>query len=124
MIAGDTSTLIAYLAGGQGEDIDTLDRALALGELCLPPAVVTELLSGAGTPARVERVVSDLMLLAPTDGYWQRAGQLRAVVRARGHRALLADALICQSCLDYDVALITRDADFRIFARVGGLRLA
>ncbi len=37
---------------------------------------------------------------------------------------LLADALIAQSCIDHDVRLVTRDADFRHFARLGGLRLA
>ncbi len=34
----------------------------------------------------------------------------------------MADALIAQSCLDHDVALVTRDRDFRNFARAAGLR--
>ena len=123
MIAGDTSSLIEYLAGGKGPDIDAIDRALALGELCISPVVITELLSSGDAPVRLERVISNLNVLHPMDGYWQRAGQIRAVLRARGHRAPLADALICQSCLDYDVALITRDADFRVFARNCGLKL-
>jgi predicted nucleic acid-binding protein len=124
MIAGDTSSLIEYLAGGRGPDIEAIDRALALGELCIPPVVITELLSGGDTPARLERVITSINVLDLTEGYWQRAGQIRAVLRARGHRAPLADALICQSCLDYDVALITRDADFRMFAKSCGLKLA
>jgi hypothetical protein len=124
MIAGDTSSLIEYLGGGKGADVEALDRALAVGELCLPPVVVTELMTDADAPARLERVVGGLPLLLPTDGYWQRAGRTRAILRARGHRAPLADALICQSCLDYDVALITRDADFRAFARLCGLKLS
>ena len=123
MIAGDTSSLIEYLAGGKGPDIDAIDRALALGELCIPPVVITELLSSGDASARLERVISNLNVLDPTDGYWQRAGHIRATLRARGHRAPLADALICQSCLDYDVSLITRDADFRVFAKNCGLKL-
>jgi predicted nucleic acid-binding protein len=43
---------------------------------------------------------------------------------ARRLRARLADTLIAQSCIDNDVALITRDADFRHFAKYCGLRLA
>jgi predicted nucleic acid-binding protein len=42
---------------------------------------------------------------------------------ARGIKAPLADALICQSCLDHDAALITRDRDFRPFAKHCGLKL-
>ena len=123
MIAGDTSSLIEYLGGGKGPDIDAIDRALALGELCIPPVVITELLGGGDAPARLERVITSINVLDPTEGYWQRAGRIRAVLRARGHRAPVADTLICQSCLDYDVALITRDSDFLVFAKNCGLKL-
>ena len=60
----------------------------------------------------------------PRGRFWERAGLLRAKLAARRSRARLADALIAQSCIDHDVRLITRDSDFRHFARVGGLRLA
>jgi predicted nucleic acid-binding protein len=33
------------------------------------------------------------------------------------------DTLIAQSCLDHDVPLITRDADFRPFERLARLKL-
>jgi predicted nucleic acid-binding protein len=49
---------------------------------------------------------------------------LRRRILARGLKAPLADALICQSCLDHDMALVTRDGDFKNFARHGGLKLA
>jgi predicted nucleic acid-binding protein len=54
----------------------------------------------------------------------ERAGRLRARIVARSRRARLADTLISQSCIDHDVRLVTRDDDFRPFARIGGLRLA
>jgi hypothetical protein len=57
------------------------------------------------------------------DGYWERAGLLRAKVLARRRRARLADTLIAQSCLDHDVELIARDRDFGPFAELAGLRL-
>jgi predicted nucleic acid-binding protein len=42
----------------------------------------------------------------------------------KGLKAAVADALIAQSCIDNDVALITRDPDFRHFAKHCGLKLA
>jgi hypothetical protein len=41
----------------------------------------------------------------------------------KGLRAKTADALIAQSCIDHDVALIARDRDFRHFVRHCGLKL-
>jgi predicted nucleic acid-binding protein len=45
-------------------------------------------------------------------------------VLAARRKARVADVLIAQSCLDHAVALITRDRDFRNFARIARLRLA
>jgi hypothetical protein len=39
-------------------------------------------------------------------------------------KARLPDALIAQSCIDHDVALITRDVDFQKYADHCGLKLA
>ncbi len=63
-------------------------------------------------------------MLEITPGYWARAGAMRANLIARSLRARLPDALIAQSCIDHDVALITRDTDFRHFAKHCGLKLA
>jgi predicted nucleic acid-binding protein len=35
----------------------------------------------------------------------------------------MGDVLVAQSCLDHKVPLITRDRDFRHFARLAGLKL-
>ncbi len=124
MIAVDTSTLVAYLAGEAGRDVEALDSALARNQARLPPVVVTETLSAPRAPERLARLILALPVLAVGDGYWERAGRVHRRLRARGLRAPLADALICQSCLDHDLALITRDGDFKHFARHCGLRLA
>lgn len=124
MIAIDTSSLVAYLAGESGRDVETVDTALRARQAALPPAVVSEVLS----EPKLERAAAKLILSIPTlevqDGYWERAGLLRARVLARGLRARLADALIAQSCIDHEASLVTRDRDFRNFARLSGLRLA
>jgi predicted nucleic acid-binding protein len=56
-------------------------------------------------------------------GYWQRAGLLRAKVLSMGRKARLGDALIAQTCIDRDIALLTRDKDFRAFADAAELAL-
>ncbi len=126
MIAIDSSSWVAFFSDREPEGDDTIlvDRALADHQACLPPVVLAELLSDARLPDSVATLLTQLPLLEPTDGYWERTGRLRAKMIARRHRARLADALITQSCVDHDVRLITRDSDFRHFVRLGGLRLA
>jgi predicted nucleic acid-binding protein len=124
VIAADTSTVIAYLAGASGKDVEALDLALSESQMCLPPVVLTELLSDPKLPAAVARLLEEVPVLEIVDGYFRRAGLLRAEVLATKRRARLADTLIAQSCLDHDVPLLTRDEDYRHFARVAGLRLA
>ena len=124
MIAVDTSTLIAYLAGEKGPDVEALDAALAHNQARLPPVVVTETLSAPGASDRLAGLILALPALVIADGFWERAGRLRRRILARGLKAPLADALICQSCLDHDLALVTRDGDFKHFARHCGLKLA
>ena len=123
MIALDSSALITYLAGGRGAAIDAVDVALGEQQACLPPVVLTELTSDPALDPDIAALFRSLPLLEIRDGYWQRAGELRARVLARGGKARLADTLVAQSCLDHDVPLITLDRDFRAFVREAGLRL-
>jgi predicted nucleic acid-binding protein len=123
MIAVDSSTLVAYLAGEEASDTDDLDAALRRNEVCLPPVVLSEILSDARQRALVEPVLAELPLLRPDDGYWRRVGATRGTLLEKGLKARLADAMICQSCLDYDVRLLTRDRDFRHFESHCGLQL-
>ncbi len=103
--------------------MELVARALADRHACLPPVVLTELLSDPKLPSHVEELLGRLPMLELSDGYWARAGALRAkLVRAK-RRAPLADTLIAQSCVDHDMALVTRDGDFRHVARASGLRL-
>lgn len=124
MIAADASSLSALLAGESGPDVQRLTEEMSRGELRLPPVVLTELLTDSRVAKLLAPKLDDVALLEIGDGYWRRAGETRAKVRSRGLKANVADALIAQSCIDHDVALITRDADFRHFARHCGLRLA
>lgn len=126
MIAVDTSSWIAFFSDREpaGDDTALVESALADHQACLPPVVLTELLSDPGLGRPLASLLRELPVLEPDSGYWERAGKLRAKLLARRHRARLADTLIAQSCLDHGVRLVTRDGDFRHFARVAGLLLA
>ena len=124
MIATDTSSLVAYLRGATGDDVEKLDAASSAGDLILPPVVVTEILSDPISAKMLRVILPEIQMLELTAGYWTRAGQSRLVLKRKGLKARIADALIAQSCVDHDVALITRDTDFRHFVRHCGLKLA
>jgi predicted nucleic acid-binding protein len=119
MIALDTSAVIAHLSGADGAAARHAGAAFASRQACLPPVVLAELLSDPVLPAPVAALLKELPRLEVTDGYWERAGALRARVLGRGVKARLADALIAQSCVDHAVPLVTADRDFRHFAKHG-----
>jgi predicted nucleic acid-binding protein len=124
MVAVDTSTLIAFLQGQPGIDVEQFDDGLAARAVTLPPVVITEILSEPALPDRYRALVLRLPVIDTTDGYWIRTAAMRATILAKKLRARLPAALIAQSCIDHDVALITRDRDFRHFERLCGLQLA
>ena len=109
MIAADSSSFIAHLSGAEGEDVDILDRALSDRLVVLPPVVLFELLSDPKLSSPVSELLKLLPVLETDEGYWERAGALRAKALSKGRKARLADTLIAQSCLDHGIPLIVRD---------------
>jgi len=124
MIAADTSTWIAYLQGDEGEDTRMLEMALAERQVFMPPPVLTELLSDPKMPEAVARSLSGVPMMEIQNGFWTRAGALRARAFAKKRKARLGDALIAQFCIDAGMPLLTRDRDFRAFAGASGLEIA
>ena len=123
MIAVDTSSMVAFLQGDPGDDVELVQSALDHQQLALPPVVLTELLSDPGISRSVRTLLAGLPILNVEPGYWERAGVLRASVLKQKKKARVADSLIAQSCLDQSTPLVTRDRDFRHFARAAGLPL-
>lgn len=123
MIAFDTSSAIAFLSGERGRDVTAVEEALRLRQGVFPPVVVTELLSDPAVRSEIGTLIRAVPRLEILEGYWERAGELRARLLRRGLKARLADTLIAQSCIDHEVALVTRDRDFRNFATHAGLSL-
>lgn len=123
MIAADTSSLVAFLQGDSGEDVEVIQSALDHHQLVLPSVVLTELLSDPALPQQVRHLLTALPQLQLEPGFWERAGLLRAGILKQRRKARIADALIAQSCIDQAVPLVSRDKDFRHFARAAGLTL-
>jgi predicted nucleic acid-binding protein len=124
MLCLDTSSLIAYLQGENGADVDLVDQALIDQVGVLSPVTVAELLSDPHLSSTLRQTILEIPTLLITEGFWGRAGLLRAKVLRTGRRVNLADTLIAQSCLDHQSMLVTRDRDFTVFVSTAGLRLA
>jgi predicted nucleic acid-binding protein len=119
LIAIDTSSVRRAFAGFQDADATMARAAIRSGEAALPPAVLAEALSDPHlTPIEYARLVT-LPLLTVHEGYWERAGHLRASILREHLHAALPDTLIAQSCIDHDIPLITYDRDFRHYLRAG-----
>lgn len=119
MIAVDTSSLSAFLAGEAGPDVDVVEDALRDTRMVLPPVVLTEVLSSRSLRAADAAVLAQIPLIPLHAGFWERSGTLRASVLRKGHKSRLADVLIAQSCIDESIALVTRDRDFRHYVSAG-----
>ncbi len=123
MIAIDTSSLRRYLSGESGRDVSLVLNAIADGRAMLPPVVLCEALSDPSLPAELVDDIAGLPVLDLGEGFWRRAGLLRARLIKAGRKAKLADVLIAQCCIDHRIPLVTNDRDFRNFVR-HGLNLA
>jgi predicted nucleic acid-binding protein len=123
LIAADTSTLVAYLRGDAGDDVTRIESAMDAHELIIPPPVATELYSKPDR-SEIAPLLNEVPLMEIAEGYWERAGESRRILLAKGLKAAMADALIAQCCIDADIALVARDRDFRHFERWCGLKLA
>lgn len=123
MLAIDTSSLIAYFHDDGGPDVDAVAMAFEDNCAVFCPVVLTEMLSDHTLTEPVAELLKLVPRLEIKPGYWARSGQLRSSILKRGFKARLADTLIAQSCIDWGVPLITRDQDFKHFAKYGKLLL-
>ena len=83
MIALDSSALIAYLEGRESRAANAAGIVLGERQACLPPVVLSEVLSDPELPANVAGLIKALPTLPVTDGYWERAGTLRSRLLAK-----------------------------------------
>ncbi|MDX2072755.1 MAG: PIN domain-containing protein [Alphaproteobacteria bacterium] len=124
IIAVDSSVLIDLQQGKKAPYLAMLEDALAADDVMLPPVVLAEILSNPREDqSKNYEYLRNINLLETDEGYWQRAGLLRKKILQKKLKAKLGDALIAQSCIDHAVPLLTRDEDFKHYAKYCGLKL-
>lgn len=119
VIAVDTNAIHDYFADQTGPKFHLVRDAFESDTLLLPPAVLTEALSDPALPAAKAARIRAIPLLGVSEGFWDRAGILRAFLLSYGYNGRLGDVLIAQACIDHEIPLITYDRDFRRFERAG-----
>jgi len=80
MLCLDTSSLIAYLEGDGGLDVDLVNQALTDQVGVLSPVTVAELLSDPHLSSALRQIILEIPTLQIGDGFWEGAGLLRARV--------------------------------------------
>ncbi len=122
-VAVDSSSMIAYFQGDKGRDVEMIEQLLEECRLALPPVVLCELLSDPKLSKTISHNLSLLPGLEITQNYWQRVANIRSKLISKKIKSRLADSMIAQSCIDYNVALISRDKDFKNFEKYFELKL-
>ena len=119
MIAADSSVWVDFFKGESNAYSEQLEQSLKQGILVIPPLILFEILSAPGITSEASVLIQGLPRLSLHSGYWERAAHARRILLKKGQKARSMDCLIAQSCIDEDVALITRDSDFRHFKKFG-----
>lgn len=123
MIVADTSTWIHFYENKKINEVELLAEALQAKILFMAPPVLAELLASTKLLMDDKKDLIQLPRLETLDGFWERSGFLRNSLLLKGLRAKTVDCLIAQACLDHNARLITNDADFKSFLKLG-LKLA
>ena len=119
VVAADTNAVHAFFEGKLDEKIALFPRLFEAGRIILPPPVLSEALSDPTLPIDKAVRICALPILQIQEGYWKRAGMMRAWLKRQGYKGALGDCLIAQACIDSRVPLITYDRDFRHFSDAG-----
>jgi predicted nucleic acid-binding protein len=123
MISVDTSAFILYFQDSKHAISQKVSQLLASNSLVLPPVVLSEMLSDPALPNEIRIYLSDLLILDILPDYWIRVGNMRRILLEKGLKCKLPDAMIAQSCLDYDIPILTGDYDFRHYVNHFNLKM-
>ena len=125
MIVVDTSIWIDFFRG-RTPTVETLSDLLERDEVAMPIPVKIEILSGARRIelGHLDRLLSALPVLHPTDETWKRVEAWVTTGRAVGHRFGFGDLLIAAVAAEHDCAIWSADRDFARLARLGLVTLA
>jgi len=122
MIVVDTSVWVAFSQSSDRRVVGHLQSLLEADEVALPAPVRVEILVGASRRdhARLQRLLSALPVLYPSERTWRRIDAWVATAVAAGERFGVADLLIASLAADEGADVWSLDRDF---ARLARLRL-
>lgn len=125
----DTSVWIDFFNGYESNQAEHLASAIAEAEsIVVPGIVLNELLLGLNNDAEAARISNLLeafeLVAEPNRADYIEAARIYRLCRAKGFtiRSTI-DCLIAQLCLRDDLALLTKDRDFKAIAHCVPLRL-
>lgn len=121
MIVVDTSVWIDFFRG-RSPVVEKLSVLLDRDEVALPVPVKIEILSGArkAEVQQLERVLSALPVLYPTEELWKLLAKWVTAGTATGQRFGVGDLLVAALAVEHNCTLWSLDRDF---VRMANLRM-
>jgi len=115
----DTSVWIPYFRDGGAEYGDFIDALIDENRVYINGIVLAELLTGARSPAEIDRLSLALagLKFVPSDrDSFQSAGRNGFALKRKGVSVPLSDIIIATDCIDHSLVLIEADRHYAAIA--------
>lgn len=121
----DTSIWVDFFRGVRAS-VTRVDALLASGDAAVCGPIFAEVLSGAGTRPRFDKLMRELEALdwlEPPEDLWRQVAASRFMLTRLGTQAAVVDLVIAHTASVRGARLLTRDRDFEAIARTVPLDL-
>jgi predicted nucleic acid-binding protein len=115
----DTSVWILYFRDGRSEYGDFIDALIDENRVHINGIVLAELLTGARSPAEIDRLSLALagLKFVPSDrSSFQSAGRSGFALKKKGISVPLSDIIIATDCVDHGFVLVESDRHYAAIA--------
>jgi predicted nucleic acid-binding protein len=115
----DTSVWIPYFREGGSEREDFIDELIDDNRVHINGIVLAELMTGARSPAELDRLTSalaGLKLVASERNSFESAGRNGFALKKKGVSVPLSDIIIATDCIDHGLVLIEADRHYAAIA--------
>ena len=112
----DTSVWISYFGNNSPQLTEHVDELMSRAEICVPRAVIAELIHGSKTQremATIESFVDAFTVLDQTETTWTKAGRLAYSLKKKGKNVSLTDCYIAVIAHEQDCKVYTLGKHFK-----------